>query len=123
MGNLYSLWATGRARGVDDISKVFDGCCTCRICRALLCQQGGVAVQADNSNILKGKLLSKMLLCYQHWRLRILQHKGQAFCRICGIERDISAPGFKDSKQADDNMQVALDAKAHGNPRSHAKRL
>src|SRR5579883_395980 len=120
MGNLYSLWATGRARGVDDISKVIDGGCICRLCRALLRQQPGVAVQADDSNVLQGKPLSKMLLRYQHRRLRILQHKGQAFCRIGGIERYISASGFKDSKQADDNMQVALDAKTHRYTRLHA---
>src|SRR5437660_4201274 len=123
MGDLYPLWLTGRAGSVDDVSEIIDGCRKRWICYALLCQQGGVVVQADDSDILRRELLSKMALCYQHRRLGILQHKRQAFCRICRIEWNISGSSFEDSEQASDNMQVTLDAKAHRDTRAHTKRL
>ena len=121
MRNLYALRFARGAGRVNHVSQVLRTDSLARIFLVFARNQFPFAVEADEARAALGQSLEQSPLRHHDRRLGILQHEGQPFLGIRGVEREISTAGFEDAEQADHQVQGAVQTNADERVRLHAE--
>jgi hypothetical protein len=70
-------------------------------------------VDADDFGFAFSETPYSCFLCYNYRYGAIFAQEFNAFCRIGGIHRHISASGLEDCQHSNDHLQIASDAQAN----------
>ena len=120
MGDLHTLRAPGRARGVNHISQRrradfnpgLDG------------RTGGIGpvplVQVRHREVRYLNYLRQLTVRQQRTHPRVRHHHLQTLRRIAGVQRHVRAPALQHPEHADQHVRRALDADPHQIPGTHA---
>src|SRR2546427_12082753 len=97
MRNLSALWLAVSAGRVDHVCEVPRRGAAHDILGTFSIEIEAWIVETDDPRLGIDNA-SNLLLRKQHCRLRVSEHEGQQFTRVCGIERHICAAGFQSSE-------------------------
>ncbi|VVO30595.1 hypothetical protein PS720_04956 [Pseudomonas fluorescens] len=114
-----ALGLAGGAGGVDHVSEVQRVQADLRRLSAVAIEPAGGAVQSHHLDAIDRQQRQQALLAEQQLNAAVLDHVGQAFLRVFGVERDIGTARLENRQQADHHFDGALDADPHQHVRAY----
>src|SRR5579859_8108402 len=97
-----TLWLAGGARGIDDIGKVLGLYDSSRIVDTVAGDAVPIGVQVNCLPFKLGQPCCQALLSEQDADVGIVEHEGESFGGVGGVEGQIGATRLENAQQSDD---------------------